>query len=120
MVDLVSFWKLKVCGQTVLPDRSILIGQKLVKNAKMESFKCDVFGDFQTLCLKVVMNVPVKISWRVKSASPFVELGNDFPPLALHSNDFVLKTLPQGRPSNENRHFLIDMSQLNTVLKYHL
>ena len=104
----------------MLPDRSILIGQKLVKNAKMESFKCDVFGDFQTLCLKVVMNVPVKISWRVKSASPFVELGNDFPPLALHSNDFVLKTLPQGRPSNENRHFLIDMSQLNTILKYRL
>ena len=86
----------------------------------MESFKCDVFGDFQTLCLKVVMNVPVKISWRVKSASPFVELGNDFPPLAPHSNDFVLKTLPQGRPSNENRHFLIDMSQLNTILKYRL
>ena len=24
------------CGQTVLPDRSILIGQKLVKNAKIE------------------------------------------------------------------------------------
>ena len=85
----------------------------------MESLKCNIFGDFQTLCLKVVMNVPVKISWRVKSASPFVELGNDFPPLALHSNDFVLKTLPQGRPSIENRHFLIDMSpQLNTILKY--
>ena len=24
-----SFWKAEVCGQTVLPDRSILIGQKL-------------------------------------------------------------------------------------------
>ena len=43
-----QFWRFfwKPCGQTVLPDRSILIGQKLVKNAKMESFKCDVFWWF--------------------------------------------------------------------------
>ena len=27
----------------------ILIGQKLVKNAKILKFKCDIFGDFQTL-----------------------------------------------------------------------
>ena len=26
---------LKACGQTVLPDRSFLIGQKLMKNAKI-------------------------------------------------------------------------------------
>ena len=39
MVDFVSFWKLKVCGQTVLPDRSILIGQKLVENAKFKNLK---------------------------------------------------------------------------------
>ena len=32
--DLASFWKPKVCGQTVLPDMSLLIGQKLVENAK--------------------------------------------------------------------------------------
>ena len=57
---------------------------------KWKALNAMFFGDFQTLCLKVVMNVPVKISWRVKSASPFVELGNDFPPLALPSNDFVL------------------------------
>ena len=29
------FDKPEVCGQTVLPDRSILIGQKLTENAKM-------------------------------------------------------------------------------------
>ena len=34
MVNLESFWKTDACGQTVLPDRSILIGQKLVENAK--------------------------------------------------------------------------------------
>ena len=28
---------------------SVLIGQKLVENAKIEEFKCDIFGDFQTL-----------------------------------------------------------------------
>ena len=27
----------------------ILNGQKLIKNAKIEKFKCDIFGDFQTL-----------------------------------------------------------------------
>ena len=42
MVDFVSFWKLKVCGQTVLPDRSILIGQKLLKNANIQKFKYDI------------------------------------------------------------------------------
>ena len=37
----------------MLPDRSILIGQKLAKNAKIEKFKCDIFGDFQTLCRSI-------------------------------------------------------------------
>ena len=31
----------------MLPDRSVLIGQKLVE---MQKFKCDILGDFQTLC----------------------------------------------------------------------
>ena len=31
----------------MLPDRSILIGQKLVKkNAKIEKFKCDILGSY--------------------------------------------------------------------------
>ena len=34
------------CSQTVLPDSSILIGQKLAKNAKIEKIKCDFTGDF--------------------------------------------------------------------------
>ena len=46
---LASFWKPEACGQTVLPDRSILIGQNLVENATIEKFKCDILGDFQTL-----------------------------------------------------------------------
>ena len=37
------------CGQTVLPDRSILIRQKLMKKAKIKQFKCYILGDFQTV-----------------------------------------------------------------------
>ena len=45
-----SFGKPEACGQTVLPDRSILIGQKLVENAKIQKFKCDILSNFQTMC----------------------------------------------------------------------
>ena len=38
----------EACGQTVLPDRSLLIGQKMVENAKIEKFKCDIFILFST------------------------------------------------------------------------
>ena len=37
MVNLASFWKPEACGQ-VLPDRSLLKGQKLVENAKISIF----------------------------------------------------------------------------------
>ena len=37
---LASFWKYEACGQTVLLDRSILKGQKLMKSAKSENIKC--------------------------------------------------------------------------------
>ena len=37
------FWRVfekpKVCGQTVLPDRSVLKGQKLVENAKIKKMR---------------------------------------------------------------------------------
>ena len=51
-----EFWKPEACGQTVLPDRSILIEQKLVENAKIQNFKCDIFSHFQTLC-NILCNV---------------------------------------------------------------
>ena len=35
--------------KTVLPDRSVLIGQKLMENAKIETLTWDILGDFQTL-----------------------------------------------------------------------
>ena len=44
-----EFSKSEACGQTVLPDRSILIGQKLVEIAKTGKFQWDILGNFRTL-----------------------------------------------------------------------
>ena len=43
------FEKPEASGQTVLPDRSVFIGQKLVKNAKIKNFKCDILSNFPTM-----------------------------------------------------------------------
>ena len=48
MLNLASFWKPEACGQTVLPDMSILKGQKLVENAKIQKFNCDILSNIQT------------------------------------------------------------------------
>ena len=47
---LAIFLKAEACGQKVLPDRPIMIGQKLVENAKMEKFKWDILRNFQSFC----------------------------------------------------------------------
>ena len=61
------FWRvfenLKACGQTVLPDRSVLIGQKLVENTKIRKiskFKCDILSNFQTMWLTIELPSKVK------------------------------------------------------------
>ena len=48
---LASFWKPEACDQTVLADKSLLIGQKLVENAKIQNVKCDILSHFQTMCM---------------------------------------------------------------------
>ena len=48
---LASFWKTEACGQTVLPDRSVLKGQKLVKNAKIKKLKNATFWVIFKHCL---------------------------------------------------------------------
>ena len=59
MLNLASLWKRQACGQTVLPDRLILVGQKLVENDQIEKkFKCDILSDFQTMC-----NFDVLVLW---------------------------------------------------------
>ena len=49
------FWRVfekpEACGQTVLPDRLVLIGQKLVEYAKKKKFKWDILSGFQTICI---------------------------------------------------------------------
>ena len=52
-----EFLKPEACGQTVLPDRSVLIGHKLVENAQITKFKCDILSDFKTQFLKITQNV---------------------------------------------------------------
>ena len=49
MINFGAFWKTEACGQIVLPYRSLSIGQKMMENAKLENYKCDFWGDFQTL-----------------------------------------------------------------------
>ena len=49
MVHFGEFLKPEANGQTVLPDRSFLIGRKLVENAKIETLKCDILGGLRTL-----------------------------------------------------------------------
>ena len=44
-----DFWKPEACAQIVLPDRSLLIGQSLLENAKIEHLKWDILGDYQTI-----------------------------------------------------------------------
>ena len=47
----------------MLPDRSVLIGQKLVENAKNQKFKCVTFINFQTMwnCLNSLF--PTCVLW---------------------------------------------------------
>ena len=49
MSILASFLKPEACGQTVSPDRSVLIGQKVLENDKIQRFKCDSLSNFQTI-----------------------------------------------------------------------
>ena len=34
----------------MLPDKTVLVGQKLVENDKIQKFKCDILSNFQTMC----------------------------------------------------------------------
>ena len=51
MVNLTSFWKTEACGQTVLPDRSVLIGQKWVENAKIKMRHFGWFSNTVPVCI---------------------------------------------------------------------
>ena len=56
-VSLAIFWKPEFCSQTVLPDRSILSGQKLVKNDKIQKLKCAFWVDKNSLKMPKIFNL---------------------------------------------------------------
>ena len=58
---MASFWKSEACGQTVLPDMSILIGQKLVEMPKLKHSNATFWVLFKqcgivSFCLPEVLN----------------------------------------------------------------
>ena len=53
----------------VLPDKSLLIGQKLAENVKVKKLSCDNFGNFQTLCKDAF--------WEVKTFKNMTFFDND-------------------------------------------
>ena len=59
-----QFWRdfetLKLAVKTVLPDKSVLVGQKFVENAQIEKFKCEFLSGN-----KMVKNVKDGQFWRV-------------------------------------------------------
>ena len=59
-----SFWRVfkkpEACGQTVLPDRSVLIGQKLVENAQIKKNSNATFWGIFKHCAKLVLENPQK------------------------------------------------------------
>ena len=54
ITEKVSFYNISsdasFYGQTALPDMSILKGQKLLENAKIEKFIWDILTNFKTMC----------------------------------------------------------------------
>ena len=49
MKKKLQIWFENLKLDVVLPDRSIGIGQKMVENAKIEKFKCDILSNFETM-----------------------------------------------------------------------
>ena len=53
---LARFWNPKACGQTVLPDRSVLLGQKLAKHAKIGKIQMQYFELFSNILHRTFMS----------------------------------------------------------------
>ena len=48
-----------------LPERLVLIGQKLVENAKIQKFKCDILSNFQTMWGQTI-NLDKCFTWELR------------------------------------------------------
>ena len=66
---MVNFGDFTACNQTVLPDMSILKGQKLMGTAKIEKFYLKILGNFQTektFKRKLMKNTKIeKFNWEI-------------------------------------------------------
>ena len=56
----------------MLPDRSVLRGQKVVEIVKIERFKCDILNDFQTICL--LSKITARHFWAFLREVPLLSL----------------------------------------------
>ena len=77
MSNLAIFRKHEACGQTALPDMSLLKGQKW--------WKCDIFSYFQTMCRNFIL-------WKICQNRNFfwsTATKIDFQPLCQTNNYFV-------------------------------
>ena len=111
-----SFWKPEVCGQTVLPD--ILIGQKLVENAKIGQFKCDILRNFQTLCVKICL-VPLLPTDLIKICKAIMAFCNIF--LMFLTLTFILELQKMKKRSPFNFKWNSNLKitrQIDLVLRY--
>ena len=60
---MASFWKPEASGQTVLPDRSVLIGQKLVENVKIQMGHFEWFSNNDTQSVDILLpNAMIKVT----------------------------------------------------------
>ena len=69
MSILASFWKREACCQTVLPDRSFLLGQKLVENAKIKKLQMRHFESFSNNVLWISFEILQKL-WMILDSNP--------------------------------------------------
>ena len=70
MVNFGEFLKSEACGQTVLPDRSILL-DKIGGKCQNWKLKCDILGDIQPLCkyslLCLLFDASMELNMKTKS-----------------------------------------------------
>ena len=70
MSILASFWKPEGYGQIVLPDRSILIEQKLVENARLRNSNGTFWVEKRSLKVPKIVNFDEFFkTWRLQSNS---------------------------------------------------
>ena len=98
MVNLASFWKPEACGQTILPDRQvILIGQKLVEHGKKNSN--ETFWMVFKHCTYVYFKGQISLQHCVLQGP--LQIGSPF------SQSAVQALLPEGSlgPGSQNLHW---------------